>query len=95
MWSDASRAAAAEARKKGAMGHNAGQGNRKVAKHIKDQHDQHKSVVWGAVKGAAIGAVTPDILGGGIVAGARSGAASARSYNQGIDASKPKGKRSK
>lgn len=72
MWSDASRAAAAEARKK-SSGHNAGKGNRPVAKHIKDQHtqpDKH-AVLKGAAKGALIGSVVPGI---GTVAGAAIGA---------------------
>lgn len=63
MWSDAAREASIEARKKGAHGHNAGQGNRAVAKHVKDQHKQatekakqdHGSIAGGIAKGAAIG----------------------------------------
>jgi hypothetical protein len=80
MWSDAARQASAEARKK-ASGHNAGKGNRAVAKHVADQH---KSLVWGAVKGA----LTPSELGGGVVAGIRS----AHAYNAGLDAKKAKKK---
>lgn len=85
MWSDAARQASADARKK-ASGHNAGQGNRKVAKHVADQH---KSVAGGAIKGAGAGAVVGAAIGAaalnryggarigaklGAVAGAKAGA---------------------
>lgn len=79
MWSDAAREAAAEARKK-ASGHNAGQGNRVVAKHIADQH---KSVAGGVVKGALIGSIVPGV---GTVAGALIGGASRIAHNRAIDA---------
>ncbi len=74
MWSDASRKAAAEARKSGAHGHNAGKGNRKVAKHVKEQH---KSVAGGAIKGAGAGAVVGAAIGAAALhqfGGARIGA---------------------
>lgn len=88
MWSDAARAAAAEARKKnsGANGHNAGGGNRKVAKAVKDQH---KSVAGGVVKGALIGSIVPGV---GTFAGALIGGASRIAHNRAIDAAK-KGKK--
>ncbi len=86
MWSDAAREASAEARKK-ASGHNAGKGNRKVAKHVADQH---KSVAGGVVKGALIGTIVPGV---GTVAGALIGGASRIAHNRAVDAAKKKGKK--
>lgn len=84
MWSDEARAAAAEARKK-ASGHNAGKGNRKVAKHVADQH---KSVLGGVAKGAAIGTIIPGV---GTVIGGAIGGAIRIAHNSAVD-SKSKGK---
>lgn len=88
MWSDASRAAALEARKHGAHSktHEGKNGNRKIAKKAKNDH---KSVAGGIIKGAgagaliggAIGAAALNQYGGarigaklGAVAGAKAGA---------------------
>lgn len=78
MWSDAARQASADARKK-ASGHNAGKGNRQVAKHVADQH---KSVLGGVVKGALIGSIVPGV---GTVAGALIGGASRIAHNRAVD----------
>lgn len=85
MWSDASREAAAEARRK-SNGHNAGGGNRKIAKKAADDH---KSVLGGVLKGAAIGTIVPGV---GTIAGALVGGASRIAHNRAVDAAK-KGKK--
>lgn len=89
MWSDAAREAAIEARKKNATGHNAGQGNRKVAAHVKAQHAgaDHYSVLAGAAKGALVGTILPV---GGTLVGAAYGAYNAHSKNVAIAAKKGK-----
>lgn len=82
MWSDEARAAALEARRRGAHGHNAGKGNRKVAKETKAQHKRgegegHKSVLLGSIKGAGAGAVIGGAIGAAALhqwGGARIGA---------------------
>lgn len=83
MWSDAARQASIDARKK-ASGHNAGGGNRKIAKKAADDH---KSVVWGAAKGALVGSIIPGV---GTVAGGVIGGVLAHRYNKAAPETKAK-----
>lgn len=76
MWSKEAREAALEARRAKASGHNAGKGNRKVAKHVADQH---QSVAWNAAKGALVGSLVPGV---GTVAGAVIGGTLAYRHNR-------------
>lgn len=76
MWSDEARAAALEARKRGAHSktHEGKNGNRKVAQKAKKDH---KSVAGGAIKGAGAGAVIGGAIGAAALnqyGGARIGA---------------------
>lgn len=106
MWSDEARAAALEARKRGAHSktHEGKNGNRKVAKKAKDDH---KSVAGGAIKGAGAGAVVGAAIGAaalhqyggarigaklGAIAGAKTGAAVGAVYRYARNSSKKKGK---
>lgn len=82
MWSDEARAAAALARKAEAKanGHNAGKGNRTIAKKAKQDHkqaDKGNSITGGAIKGAGAGAVVGAAIGAAALnryGGARIGA---------------------
>lgn len=76
MWSDEARAAALEARKRGAHSktHEGKNGNRNVAKKAKGDH---KSVAGGFIKGAGAGAVVGAAIGAAALnqyGGARIGA---------------------
>lgn len=78
MWSDEARAAALEARKRGAHSktHEGKNGNRKIAKKAKNDTKQ-KSVAGGAIKGAGAGAVIGGAIGAAALhqyGGARIGA---------------------